>query len=79
MLINVWEGTDAANEARRYCTMWDIDATVLLDETASYAHSIGVRGVPTNILVDRRGVVRAVGIATKSSLERALREATADA
>jgi hypothetical protein len=73
ILVDVWEGAGAAVEARRYCEMWGIEATVLLDETAAYARMLGVRGVPTDVFVDERGMVRAVGAAGAQEL---LREAT---
>jgi hypothetical protein len=73
ILVDVWEGAEAAVEARRYCDMWGIEATVLLDETAAYARMLGVRGVPTDVFVDERGIVRAVGAAGAQEL---LREAT---
>ena len=70
ILVDVWEGAEAAVEARRYCEMWGIEATVLLDETAAYARTLGVRGVPTDVFVDERGVVRAVGATGTQELLR---------
>lgn len=70
IFIDVWEGADAADEARRYCEMWGIEATVLLDETAAYARTLGVRGVPTDVFVDQRGEVRAVGATGAQELLR---------
>jgi hypothetical protein len=68
VLVNVWEGSGAAEEASGYCQRWGIDATVLLDETAEYARMLGIRGVPTNVFVDERGIVRAVGATTSEEL-----------
>jgi hypothetical protein len=73
VLVNVWEHAGAAEEAARYCEMWGIEATVLLDETAAYARELGVRGVPTNVFIDDSGVVRAFGASTAQQL---LREST---
>jgi hypothetical protein len=70
ILVDVWEGADSAVEARRYCEMWGIEATVLLDETAAYARTLGVRGVPTDVFVDERGLVRAVGATGAEELLR---------
>lgn len=68
MLVNVWEGQRAAGEAAAYCARWGIEATVLLDEDASYARALGVRGVPTNVYVDAAGTVLAVGATTSEEL-----------
>ncbi|HZE03603.1 MAG TPA: hypothetical protein VE127_00170 [Solirubrobacteraceae bacterium] len=68
ILVNVWEGVGAAEEARRYCEMWGIEATVLLDEAAEYARALGVRGVPTNVFVDERGIVQAFGATTEQDM-----------
>jgi hypothetical protein len=68
ILVDVWEGTAAAREAARYCEMWSIEATVLLDESAAYARRLGVRGVPTNVFVDERGIVQHVGATTPEEL-----------
>ena len=52
--------------------MWGLEGTVLLDETAEYARSLGVRGVPTNVVVDSDGVVREFGAARLDELESAI-------
>lgn len=70
VLVNVWEGVGAAQEAARYCDMWGIQATVLLDEAAQYARTLGVRGVPTNVFVDGAGIVRGFGASTAAELVR---------
>jgi len=70
ILVDVWEGADGAQEAARYCEMWGIEATVLIDQTAAYARTLGVRGVPTNVFVDERGLVRSVGATTPEELLR---------
>jgi protein-disulfide isomerase len=56
----------------RFCEMWGLKGTVLLDETGEYARSLGVRGVPTNIVVDADGVVRAFGVSRLDELDRAI-------
>jgi hypothetical protein len=58
--INLWEGTNAVDEASFYCDIWSVDGVVLLDETGDYAESLQIRGVPTNVLVDVDGTVTAV-------------------
>jgi hypothetical protein len=68
VLVNVWEGSGAAEEAAGYCQRWGIEGDVLLDETAQYARALGIRGVPTNVFVDERGIVRAVGATTSEEL-----------
>jgi hypothetical protein len=68
VLVSEWDGPGAAQEARRYCQMWGIEATVLNDEAAAYARRLGVRGVPTNVLVDAGGIVREVGASTTPTL-----------
>ena len=52
--------------------MWGLKGTVLLDETGEYARSLGVRGVPTNILVDADGIVRDVGLVKIDELHAAV-------
>ena len=61
MLVDIWEGTDPRPEVDRFCDLWGIEGTILVDETAEYARALGIRGVPTNVLVDERGIVREVG------------------
>ena len=52
-----------------YCELWDIEGTVLLDEAGEYARLLGIRGVPTNVLVDAGGTVHAVGLSNPEALE----------
>jgi hypothetical protein len=72
ILINVWENTDPRQEAANFAAVWDIGATVLLDGTGEYAARLGIRGVPTNVLVDAHGVVRTVGGTTPDELDAAV-------
>nr|BFD80957.1 hypothetical protein StreXyl84_03580 [Streptomyces sp. Xyl84] len=71
-MINIWENADPRQEAANFAAVWDIGATVLLDGTGEYAARLGIRGVPTNVLVDGRGVVRAVGGTTPAELHAAV-------
>jgi len=52
--------------------MWGLEGTVLLDETAEYARSLGVRGVPTNVVVDVGAIVRAFGVSRLDELDQAI-------
>lgn len=79
ILIDIWEGSDPRPEVERFCELWGVESTILMDETAEYARSLGVRGVPTNILVDERGIVRAVGLVRLDDLDAAIDELSARA
>jgi predicted DsbA family dithiol-disulfide isomerase len=79
ILVDVWEGAGAREEARRYRDLWRIGATILLDEDAAYARRLGIRGVPTNVVVDARGIVRAVGASMLEELHEALAPLDPDA
>ena len=52
--------------------MWGLEGTVLLDESGEYARSLGVRGVPTNLVVDADGTVRAFGVSRLDELRQAI-------
>jgi len=52
--------------------MWGLKGTILLDETGDYARSLGVRGVPANVVVDERGIVRAFGVSRLDELHSAI-------
>ncbi|MEV5749170.1 hypothetical protein AB0L00_15245 [Actinoallomurus sp. NPDC052308] len=68
----MWESRDARREAHHFASVWGIEGTVLLDETGTYAARVGIRGVPTNVLVDERNIVRAVGVITPADLHAAV-------
>ncbi|MBV8256739.1 MAG: TlpA family protein disulfide reductase [Actinobacteria bacterium] len=76
VLVDIWEGTDPRPEVERFCDMWGIKGPILLDETGEYARLLGVRGVPTNVVVDSDGIVRAFGAARLDELERAIDDVT---
>jgi hypothetical protein len=78
ILIDVWEGDDARQRAQQYCELWGIEGTVLLDEAGAYAKLLGVRGVPTNVLVDSTGTVRAIGLGNPDDLHAAVDELLRD-
>jgi len=72
ILIDVWEGGDARRRAQDYCELWGIDGTVLVDEAGEYAKALGIRGVPTNVLVDAAGTVRTIGAGNPDDLYAAV-------
>jgi hypothetical protein len=72
--VDVWEGTGAYKEARTFCELWGIKGTVLVDEAGQLVEQLGIRGVPTNILVDADGTVKVVGASTPRELEAAVGE-----
>ena len=72
--MDVWEGTGAYAEARTFCELWGVEGTVLVDERGELVERLGIRGVPTNVLVDEDGTVTAVGASTPQELEAAVRE-----
>ena len=66
---------NAAREAEAFCALWGIPTDrVLLDESGGYARELRIPGVPTNVLVDARGIVRAVGVSTPGELHAAVDE-----
>ncbi len=72
ILIDIWEGTDPKPDVDRFCEMWGVESTILLDETAEYAGVLGIRGVPTNVLVDSDGTVVDVGLVRLDELDAAI-------
>jgi hypothetical protein len=78
VLVCVWVGSDARPEVERFRELWGIDATILLDESGDYARQLGIRGVPTNVLVDADGVVRGVGLVRLDELHAAVDRLIAD-
>ena len=72
ILIDIWEGTDPKPDVDRFCEMWGVDSTILLDETAEYAAALGIRGVPTNVLVDADGTIVDVGLVRLDELDAAI-------
>jgi protein-disulfide isomerase len=76
ILVDIWEGTDPRPEVERFCELWGIEGTILVDETADYAKQLGIRGVPTNVLVDADGTIVDVGLVRIDELEAAVARLT---
>ena len=72
MLVDIWEGSEPRPEVDRFCEMWGVDSTILLDETAEYAAALGIRGVPTNVLVDSDGTIVDIGLVRLDELDAAI-------
>jgi hypothetical protein len=72
ILVDIWEGTEPRPEVERFCAMWGIKGPILLDPSGELAGTLGVRGVPTNVVVDADGTVRAFGAARLDELETAI-------
>ena len=72
VLVDIWEGTEPRPEVERFCEMWGIKGPMLLDPNLELAATLGVRGVPTNVVVDSDGTIRAFGVARLDELEHAI-------
>ena len=72
VLVDIWEGTEPRPEVERFCEMWGIKGPLLLDPDETLARELGVRGVPTNVVVDSDGIVREFGAARLDELEQAI-------
>jgi hypothetical protein len=72
VLVDIWEGTEPRPEVERFCDMWGIKGPILLDPAGELATTLGVRGVPTNVVVDADGTIRAFGAARLEELEQAI-------
>lgn len=77
-MVNVWEHRNARAEAQWFCQVHNVDGTVLLDEDASYISHLGIRGVPTNVVVGEDGVVTAVGATSPEDMLAALADLSVD-
>ena len=76
--ISVWEGANTRENVSAYCELWDLQGTVLLDESGEYTRLLGIRGVPTNVVVDSSGAVRAVGLSDPDALHAEIERLLAD-
>jgi hypothetical protein len=74
ILVDIWEGTEPRPEVERFCEMWGIKGPILLDPDLELADALGIRGVPTNVVVDSDRTIRAFGAARLDELERAIDE-----
>jgi hypothetical protein len=71
-MVNVWEHVDARKEAQHFCKVHSIEGPVLLDATGDYITSLGLRGVPINVIVNKKGIVQAVGATTPDEVRATL-------
>jgi hypothetical protein len=71
-MVNVWEHVNAREEALHFCKIHDVKGPVLLDATGEYIDRLGLRGVPHNLVVDKRGIVQAVGTTTPDEIRATL-------
>jgi len=72
IMVNVWEHVDPRQEALHFCKIHTNQGTVLIDETSEYITKLGIRGVPHNVVVDKKGIVRAVGMTTPDEVRATL-------
>lgn len=71
-MINVWEHLKAQEEAKHFCSVHKLQCPVLLDTEAEYMTRLGLHGVPMNIVVNKKGIVQAVGMTTPDEVRSTL-------
>jgi len=72
VMVNVWEHVNARDEAIGFMSRFGIKGPVLLDAQGDYINLLGLRGVPHNIIVDKKGIVKAVGTTTPDEVRGTL-------
>lgn len=72
VMVNVWEHLNAREEARKFCKVHSVQGPVLIDETGEYIAKLGLRGVPMNVVVNKQGIVEAVGMTTPDEVRATL-------
>lgn len=70
-MVNVWEHVAAQEEALKFCDIYGLTGPLAVDDHR-YMKSLGVSGVPFNVLVDADGIVRGAGFTTPEEIEQAL-------
>lgn len=68
----MFEHTEARKHAQHFCEVHGIKGSVLMDEDESYAHRLGLHGVPINVIVDKKGIVRFVGVTSPDEVRSTL-------
>lgn len=71
-MVNVWEHVDAVKEAKHFCKIHSINGPVLIDAKGEYITQLGLRGVPVNVVVNKKGIVQAVGTTTPDEVRATL-------
>jgi hypothetical protein len=72
VMINVWEHLKATEEAQHFCSVHKLNGPVLIDTEAEYMTRLGLKGVPINIVVNKKGIVQAVGVTTPDEVRATL-------
>lgn len=71
-MVNVWEHVNARDEALHFCKIHSIEGPVLLDATGDYITRLGIRGVPFNLVINKKGIVQAAGTTTPDEVRATL-------
>ncbi len=71
-MINVWEHVKPRDEAEHFCHVHKLSNPVLIDAEGEYMTRLGLRGVPINILVNKKGIVQEVGMTTPDEVKATL-------
>jgi hypothetical protein len=71
-MVNVWEHVNARDEAQHFCKIHNIEGPVLLDAQGEYITRLGLRGVPFNLVVNKKGIVQAAGTTTPDEVRATL-------
>ena len=71
-MVNVWEHVNARDEALHFCKIHKIEGPVLLDAKGEYITRLGIRGVPFNLVVNKKGIIQAAGTTTPDEVRATL-------
>jgi len=71
-MVNVWEHVNSREEALHFCKVHSIQGPVLIDAKGDYIAQLGLRGVPVNLFVNKKGIVQAVGMTTPDEVRSTL-------
>jgi len=70
--IAVYEHQDHVKHARHFCDIHGVKGTTLVDEDNAYSEVLGLRGVPMNVVMDKKGIIRAFGMTSPDEVRATL-------
>ncbi len=70
--MDVFEHQDIAQYADHFRKVHNVEGTILLDDKEELFGILGLRGVPMNVVVDKKGIIRAVGMTSPDEVRATL-------
>lgn len=76
--VDEWEHSAPLQHVKAFVKTYHLTYPIVMDTGSVYLKKLGLAGIPTNVVIDRAGIIRVVGATDPDELSQTIKRALKD-